>query len=367
MTITDSLSHSHPHRPERSSMSSTKRFIPVTALVGITFVSILLAMIFPEESQFPLFGVFFIIGLLLWVVWMGGGWRMAEKDVVLIVEDFTGHVREVRQGTYLYIPIIHTIEAKMPSYPLRHEFEVDSIDTRTPRLLQIKKINVRVAYEIGNFASCFARSSDVKERIKELEANSRQHRDDPALWTRVLNEVMCEVIDDAIRDGVWKWADAIVTEPGLKLNMPSLSEPPKDEHTPYALSLNRLSLAEKVLEEVKFRAQRWGLQVNRIVFENIVLDPEIVKRSTRSKERELAEATHEAQKTAIAIREKGMAEAEVRAETVSKIIAILVNQKGINVTDQMLYTIVRAAMYSDSEMIWRGMMEKGAGSSVKTA
>lgn len=93
----------------------------------------------------------------------------------------------------------------------------------------------------------------------------------------------------------------------------------------------------------------------------------MIKGKTRDKQRELDEATHEAKKTAIAIREKGLAEAEIRAVTVAKIIDVLMNQKGISVTDQVLYNIVRAAMYSDGQMIWNATMDKGANSNVKAA
>jgi hypothetical protein len=186
----------------------------------------------------------------------------------------------------------------------------------------------------------------------------------------VLNEVMHGVIDDSIRDGVWKWAESLAEDADLRLDMPSLPAPLKLEHDPYALSLNRVKLADKVREEVGFRSQRWGLKVHRIVFENIELDPEMVKGKTRNKERELEDATHEAKKAAIAIREKGMAEAEVRAETVAKIIELLMrHQERLSLSEQMLYNIVRAAMYSDGQMIWGATMEKGTGAnaSVKAA
>jgi hypothetical protein len=345
--------------------------VPVLTLAGIIVVSVALALGVAPEHPLPLILAFSLIGLLIWVFWMGGGWRMAEKDAVVIMEDFTRRPSDIRQGTYLFIPIIHTIEAKMPSYPLRHEFSVDSIDTRTPNLQQIKKIKVRLLYEIVDFRACFRRSADMKERIKQLESSEKFKRDDPSLWTRLLNEVMHGVIDDSIREGVWKWAESLAKDSDLKLDMPTLPEPLKVEHDAYALSLNRVKLADKVLEEVRFRSREWGLRVHRIVFENIELDPDMIKGKTRNKDRELEEATHDAKKAAIAIREKGMAEAEVRAATVAKIIELLMShQERLSLNDQMLYNIVRAAMYSDGQMIWGATMEKPSASgnaSVKAA
>lgn len=347
-------------------MTNTRRFFPIASLVGLILISMMLATLLVQENQFPLFLVLFLLGLPFWLLLMGGGWRQVDKDMVVVRKDATGDVRTFRRGSYLFAPILHTIEAKMPSYRLKHEFHVDSIDTLTPGLQQIKKIKVRVVYEIINFRNCFDQSSYVKERIRQIEDFDNLKRDDPAMWRKVLNEVMHGIIDDAIRLGVWRWAEHIAQDPSLAVSVPFPTRPDV-EYDPYALSLNRVKLAEKVADEVGYLTDDWGLVVHQLVFENIEIDPELIKRKTRNKTRELEEATHEAQKAAIAIREKGMAEAEVRAATVAKVIEVLVNQKSVSLTEQMLYNIVRAAMYSDGQMIWGATMEKGTGGSVKAA
>jgi hypothetical protein len=345
------------------------RLIQVLKLVGLLLISAIFSFALLDQNQAAVFVMLSLVSFLIWIAWTGGGVRRVEKDTVLIVEDAMGNIKDVTQGRYFYIPIFQTIEARMPSYPLMSEFEVDSIDTRTPKIQQIKKIRVRVSYEIVDFLTCYSNSADVKARVKEHEAHGKLQRDNLGLWTQVLNEVMHQIIDDSIRDGVWAWADSVLASPRLKLNMPSLPNQPKFEQEPYALSLNRDNLAEKVLDEVQIHSQNSGLKVHRIVFENVELDPEIIKGCTRNKQGELDDAKHKALIEAHAIREKGMAEAEVRAATVAKIIEVLINQKNISITDQMLYNIVRAAMYSDGQMIWNATMEKGANgaSSVKAA
>ncbi|MEI7769478.1 MAG: SPFH domain-containing protein [Chloroflexales bacterium] len=333
-------------------------------------MSAVIATTFVQDDPLPLFLLLFLIGLPLWLFSLGGGWRVVDKDTVVIRKDLAGNIQPFYRGSYLYMPIVHTIEAKMPSYPLRHEFPIASIDTRTPGLLQINQIRVRVIYEISDFRTYFDRSADVKERIKDLEDNVKLSRDDPSLWRKVTNEVMYQVIDDAVRDGVWKWAEHVAEDAALQLDVP-FEKKPNPEYDPYALSLNREKLAKKIREEVQFLTESWGLCVHSLVFENITIDDGLIRRKTRNKARELENAEHDARKEAIAIRLRGFAEAEVRAETVARVIGVLLNQreKGVALSEQTLYDIVRAAMYSDGEMIWHATMEKGPGpnASVKAA
>jgi hypothetical protein len=324
------------------------------------------ALSLAEENPLPLFLGFSLISLVLWAFLMGAGFPMVEKDTVVIRKDGFGNLRGFHSGTYLYVPIFHTIEAKMPNYLLRHEFPISSIDTRTPALLQIDQITVRVIHRISDFLTYFERSADVRERIKDLEDNAKMSREDPALWRKITNEVMNEVINDAIRDGVWKWAEYVTENAALFLEVP-FEKKPDPEYDPYALSLNREKLATKIHEEVQFITENWGLDVHKLVFEHIVIDPELIKRKTRNKLGEIDEATHQGAKDAIAIRAKGLAEADVRAETVTKIIEALMKEKSITISDQMLYNIIRAVMYSDGQMIWSATMEKGTSATVKAA
>jgi hypothetical protein len=349
-------------------MNNPRRFVPILTLIALILVSALIATSVTEDNQLLLALAIFVIGLPLWLFSLGGGWRMVEKDTVVIRKSVSGDVKSFHHGSYLYMPIYHTIEAKMPSYLLRHEFPIASIDTRTPGLLQINQITVRVIYEISDFRTYFDRSADVKERIKDLEDNVKLSRDDPALWRKVTNEVMHQVIDDAIRDGVWKWAEYVTENAALLLEVP-FEKKPDPEYDPYALSLNREKLARKILDEVQYHTESWGLDVHKLVFENITIDQDLIKRKTRNKDRELEEAEHDAKKAALAIRLKGLAEAEVRAETVARVITALLNHKerGAAFSDQTIYEIVRAAMYSDGQMIWSATMEKGTNGTVKAA
>lgn len=347
-------------------MTNTRRFFPLITLVGLIVISAFLATTLVEQNQIPLFFFLFLIGLLFWAYSMGGGWRAAEKDTVVIVEDFTRTARPFENGSYLYIPIVNAIAAKMPNYPISHEFEVDSIDTRTPKILKIKKITVGVSYRITDFEVCYNKSTEIKQLIKELAHSEKLKPDNPTLWIRAINLMMESVVNDAIRSAVWSWATILSQNPNLQLETPFTRSSPV-EHDPYSLSLNREKLSSKVMDEVRMRAQKWGLVVKSLAFENVEIDPLIIDRATRDKDRELAEAKHQALKEAATIREKGLAEAEVRAATVAKIIEVLINQERIPLTEQVLYNIVRAAMYSDGQMIWNATIEKGANGSVKAA
>lgn len=178
---------------------------------------------------------------------------------------------------------------------------------------------------------------------------------------------MRSTIDDSVRDGVWEWAEAVVRNQSLGLEIPFKTKP-EPENDPYALSLNRRKLAERILQRVDLAVVDWGLELKDLVFENVEIEGELIKRKTRNKERELEEAEHTARMDAAAIRIRGTAEAEVRAETVRKVIEVLLNQKGLTLTNDVLYNVVRAAMYSDGQMIWSSVIDKsGPVGTAKTA
>ncbi len=346
-------------------MLKSSRFTSFISLVGILFIAAALASLV-EQNQAPLFLLLFLIGLLGWIIWMGGGWRAVDKDTAIVVEDVTRTTQVIDQGSYLYIPIVNTIAAKMPTYPIAHKFEVDAIDTRTPKLLKIQKITVSVNYKITDFMVCYEKSADIKQRIKDLEQLEKLKTDNPTLWIRALSATMEGLVARSIRTAVWNWAMLLAEDSDLKLETPFERSSPV-EHDPYALSLNRHKLSEFVKDEVCRRAQEWGLVVRSLSFANIDLAQEIIDKATRDKPGEIEGARHDALKEAVAIREKGLAEAEVRAATVAKVIEVLMNQERLPLTEQVLYNIVRAAMYSDGQMIWNATMEKTSGSSVKVA
>lgn len=311
---------------------------------------------------------FFTIFVPLALILPGGGLRQVERDTAVIRKDLFGNVDEFREGSFLYLPLIHRIEARIPNYPLRFEFDIEAIDTRTPRIQRINRIRVRVVYRIVEFRTCYELSENYVERIQQLREERNLRPTDPGMWKLLMNDVVHHLVDDVVRTGVWAWADHIAQDPTLRLEVP-FDNVPTPEHDPYALSLNRVKLAQKIADELLVVADDWGLLIDPPVFETIDIDPELIKGKTRNKERELQDAEHDARKAAIAIREKGRAEAEVRAHTVAAVIAMLLRQqeRGVRLNDQLLYNVVRAAMYSDGEMIWNGVVEKTADSSVKAA
>lgn len=344
-----------------------KRVIILFALACLFLLSYLIAQQAPARSQLSVGVAFFITGLVVLFFIFGGGVQRVAKETVVIRKGISGETAAFHGGTYFFMPLIHSIEAVMPDYLLLYEFPVDSIDTRTSWLHQIKQIKVRIAYRVSDAEECFDASANLLDQIKQLEEHEKLERSDPRLWKRVLNHLMRDIIDDAIRDGVWNWAEAVAQDANLCLTIPFNLPSPIVENDPYSLSLNRNKLAEKVVEEVKYKASGWGIKIEGLAFENIEIDKVLIERKNRNKDRELAEATHVAQKEAIAIRLKGEAEAQVRADTIAKVIDVLIQQKAITLTDQVIYNIVRAAMYTDGEMIWKGVVEKSANGNVKTA
>lgn len=370
-------------------MSNTRRFVPALMLIALVFVSAAFASSQTGQNQVLSFVAVFVLGFPLLMLLLGAGFRRVERNTFVARRDIFNNIETFEQGFYLYIPYFHTVEAMMPNYMLRHEFSVDSIDTRTLGLKQIKSIRVRVVYRLvaKNFCSwlypaLFFRdrqkehaygtaSADegnriesspyafIKRRIKDLGETEKLKPDNPELWIRILSKALEYVLDDMIRDWIWNWQGHVEADAQLQLAT-SFPNPPPGESDPYAINLNRKALAAQIRVNVDQYTQKWGLRVHDIVFENVTIDDEIIKFRTRNKEREIENARHDAVKEAVAIRERGFAEAEVRATAVAQIITKLVGDKSIPISDEMLYNIVRAAMYSDGEMIWSGVVEKGS-------
>ncbi len=370
-------------------MSNTRRFVPALMLIALVFVSAAFVSSQAGQNQFLSFVAVFVLGFSLLLLFLGAGFRRVERKTFVARRDIFNNIETFEQGFYLYIPYFHTVEAMMPNYMLRHEFSVDSIDTKTLRLRQIKNIRVRVVYRLvaRNFCNWLypalffqdrqkkqvygAASTDegnqiesspyalIKRHMKELDETEKLKPDNPELWIQILSKTMECILDDMIREWIWKWQGHVEFDAQLQLVTP-FPIPLKIEDDPYAINLNRKTLADQIRVDVDQRTQKWGLRVLDIVFENITIDNDIVMFRTRSMGFEMKNAEHEAKKEAMAIRERGLAEAEVRAEAVAQIIKKLVEEKSISISDEMLYNIVRAAMYSDGEMIWSGVVEKGS-------
>lgn len=143
---------------------------------------------------------------------------------------------------------------------------------------------------------------------------------------------------------------------------PSRPDRPAPENDPYALSLNRRRLAEQLLHRMRATALDGGITVREIVLESIALDPELIKRKTRNKDGEVAEAQHQAKIEAIGIQTRGGAEAAVRARTVRRILEELRDMGELpRLDEKTIADIVRAAMYSDGQTIWQGFQQKSNG------
>lgn len=340
-------------------MSSLRRVLPAFWLGLIILVASFLSLPFTVDTiSFRLLLFVFLAGI--WLVVFGARFAAVDADSILVRKDILGNTDILRaKSSYFYMPIYHALEATLPNYLLKHEFDVDAIDTRTPGLQRIDKIRVRVRYRVVDAKTFYHKSAYGRERLKAIESERKLQRSDVGLWRQFLNELMRGTIDDAVRDGVWEWAEAVARNQSLQLDVP-FPRRPEPENDPYALSLNRRKLADRILQRVDIAFVDWGLELEDLVFENVEIDAELIKRKTRDRERELAEAEHVARMEAAAMRIRGAAEAELRAETVRKVIEVLLNQKGLTLTNEVLYNVVRAAMYSDGQMIWSSVMEKGA-------
>jgi hypothetical protein len=324
------------------------------------------AVILMETLQIFIPG-FFLLALALSIELM-----RAERHTAVVRKDVFGGLEVFVDQNFLYIPFFFEIVARMPVYPLRIETPVERIDTRTQRLQPIPMARVRCVFQITDFRACLAQSSYAVQRIKEIEARDKLKPTDAGMWPLLLRDVLSRYLDDNLRSTVWTWQRAVENNAGLTMeafssHVPRPQVPPqpalKDvmENDPYDLSLNREKLSEVLQNVVAQDADEWGITVMGVVVEQVVVDDKLIDKRVRNKDGEIGEAKHQGQLDYIAIKARGLAEAEVRARTVRRILQELIAAQGLpTITEKTIADIVRSAMYSDGEMIWKGVLEKSA-------
>lgn len=351
-----------------SATSTSRRWAFFWLFVAIVVVPFILApaLFRLQGREYPFeFGVLLsILGLLVWLVSQGAGWRPVDKDTVVILKDSLEGVTAHPKRSYLFIPIIHKVEAVLPTYPMTFEFPVEAIDTHTPGLAKISKIMVRATCQISNPEMFYRKSRVYVDRIKQMEESEKLKRTEIALWRKLLEEVAHVYLDDTVRDVVWKWK-LFLADPDVVSSLdytPEKDGKPNLDGDPYSLSRNRKALGDQVKAAVKARLEhnQLGFRIDPLVFESIEIDGEIIKRATGDRAKEREKATHDAAILGDAIREKGKAEAEVRAANLAAILHVLINEYDIPHTDPLIAQVVGSALYSDGKMIWSGVIDRGA-------
>lgn len=349
--------------------TARRRVMPIATLIGLAAFAALTAYVITPFDTLPVAVVVFVVLFPFWFMFQGGGLVPVGRGNTVVRKDLLGNIDTFEEGKFPFMPIFHSIEARIPNYPLKHELAIDTIDTRTKFLNQIKQIKARVHYRIVGFQEFYRESANLTGRVLEIEEREKLKREDPALWKRVLNEVMHGTIDDVTREVVWHWEAIAAGDSTLPITIPFTKNFPS-ENDPYTLSLNRVKLAQQIRRRLNQRFETWGIVIEKLVFETVEVDADLVKRQTRNKPGEIEEAEQQARIAAVGITLKGQAEVDVRAATVAKVIQVLIDKKSdITLTNEVLYNIVRAAMYSDGEMVWQGVVDpkpSGAGT-VKTA
>lgn len=371
--------------------TGTNRFwSTATLILVVVAVPFVLARTFFDVNQFEIFAVLALAGLLLWLVAQGAGWRRVERGAVVIrkgpgdeIAAFwrkpqqpigqmnqagavgrqqRGQSREPDMGTYLYVPTMHFVEAVLPAYSFGFEVIVENIDTQTAGLSRIDKIRVHVDCKLlyGKYLDFYVQSSTWLDRIKHYEENEKLSRTMMTLWKKLLRDIAEYLIDNAVREVVWKWSEQLKDQQFVdELSYRSGSDKGPDVD-PYSLSRNRLQLERQVMLSVRGKAARLGIELGPLVFELIEIDSKQIERVNRNRDNELKEANHKALLEAEAIRQKGFAEAEVRAKNLALLLDELLNNRNMTLKDPLVTDIVRAALYSDGEMIWKGVLEKSA-------
>lgn len=362
-------------------------YLTVVVLIG---VSLGLAFLLGREDWYPWFVFFLFLLIPALLIIFGAGRRKVEPNTVVIrkgpgdeIWAFTkkpwqpASVRRQQRrgptvplppntsdrGSYWLFPPWHKIEAILPTYPFLLEVDVKEVDTNTAWLNRMTRFRVRVECQLlcNGYVDFYMRTNTWLDRIKHYEEEEKLKRTDILLWKKLLHEMAHELIDNATRDVIWRWGERLA-DPRIVEQFSYKPEPPKKlDGDPYSLSRNRTQLEQEVAHEIRTKCHAWGIELAPIVFELVDVDAELIKKVNRSKDGEIAENKHKALQESEQIREKGFAEAEVRARNLAAVLDVLLNKEGLDLNDKLVTDIVRAALYSDGELIWNAVIDKGKG------
>ena len=339
-------------------------WLVIKILVDVFVIPWLVVRSWVDENQLTVTLSLAALDFCIWLLWQS--LHHVDKGTAIIVKNKITDTRTTHQkGWYLIIPLLHKLVAVIPCYPLVLEFPVENIDTLTPRISRIKKIEVRATCAITQPDVFFKASLALMERTKRIEAEKKLKLRDLALWQQLFKEAFAVTITQKIRDIVWHWQDHLNQDPTLRKQLP-FTVNWNAEMDPYELSLNRDNLVKQVASEMRLIGNTWGFTLNELTFKSIEIDSDLVFHRTRLFARELVIASHDAKRLGNAIREKGFAEAEVRAHTLGLLLEELLVTRRIPLNDPLIAKIVRAALYSDGETIWEGVIEKSDTGDGKT-
>jgi hypothetical protein len=341
-------------------------------LLFVVVIPFGLAYLLFDVNRFEIGVLLALFGLLLWLISQGAGWRPVQKDTVVIVKDSLDGITAHPKNSYLYIPIVHKLEAVLPTYPITFEFPIEAIDTHTPNLNKITKISVRATCQITNPEMFYRKSRTYIDRIKQMEDDEKLKRTEVALWRKLLEEVANVYLDDTVRDIVWNWKAKYLTRQEVIDDLdhkPEKDGKPNYDGDPYSLSRNRRALGNQVKFEVKHRLEKnqMGFRIDPLVFEQIGIDEDLVKRANADRPKEREKAAHEAAVLAEAIRVTGEAEAAVRAHSLAGLLDVLINKNHIPYSDPLIADLIRAALYKDGEVSWKRVIEKSENGDGKKA
>lgn len=344
--------------------ASSNRVMP--ALWFLLFVFVIpfgVAYLLFDFNQFQIGVVLALLGLLVWLVSQGAGWRPVDKDAVVILKDALDKVSVHPKRSYLFIPIIHKVEAVLPTYPITFEFPLEKIDTHTSNLNKIDKILVRATCQITNPEMFYRKSRLYKDLLQQIEETSKFKPTAVPLWRKYLEQVARVYLDDTVHDVVWKWKSVYLADPEVVRSLdyaPEKDGKPNLDGDPYSLSRNRKSLGEQVKLAVRTRLEQdqMGFRISPLVFESFEIASEQIKGATGDRAKEIEKASHDAAVIAAGMIRKGEAEAEVRSVTLAKLLKVLIEDYKIPHTDALIAQVVRAALYSDGQMIWNATVAK---------
>lgn len=222
------------------------------------------------------------------------------------------------------------------------EVTIERIDTNTPRLWQIHSIHITIKYTFSDQFRNIKFSITEREILLKIADRLKLTIDNERVLRKFFQELVISLVDSATRRIVWDWEEVVAAQPQYHIASPS-------QNNPVTISRNRTVLAQKIANSLQEPLRKWGIVIDAIDIEGMEIDPELIKRLTRNKDQELAEAEHQARIEAMQKRILATSEAEDQSLKIARILDVLTSSSQTPLTETTLANVIRAVLKPESD------------------
>ena len=314
----------------------------------------------------------------IWFIFLWWSFRQLRANTLVIPEDhavmyapfLSSSVYQVDPGQTAPVTFLDRPVATVPLYELTLDAQVKNVNTRA--FHNISMVEAHVRYRVTDPARALVgipnRGQIQNDVARGMGMSLARARLDVAFWEKLLARQMAEEVDDILRAVAFN-----LNEEGLRPIRDKAGAVMKDEDanpwrgTMLEAYLDRRTLSQAVLSELRVLVGRWGVTVTHLELDLYELDKDLIARLTDNQDRKLAGEKKVQQaladNEAYYIETVGNKEAAVEARRIRELIDAISEQFGDQLTPAVIEEIVVTALRTAGntpirEMIYPGLFDE---------